>query len=149
MDSDDRKDIDPDGRYPAPDLRESERWARVALELLPDAEVSRTREVIQLNWGGDTGIVLFFTPDTLEIRQPSIEWTGGAYGPAESSVLWRRVEYLTLEEDELEALLDECKRDRKAQFLPCKYCGEAFPPEHRISEDVCHSCASEHEGVVF
>ncbi len=151
MNSNDRQDIDPEGRYPSECLRVVEEWTRKALELLPGAELSRTRDAIQLDWGGGAGVVVVLTPEAVELRLPTVEWTCGAYGPAASSNLWRRVKYDKLEDDEerLGTLLRTCMAKREAQFRTCKYCGERVPPEHRMGRNVCHGCASKHEDVVF
>jgi hypothetical protein len=123
--------------------------ARLVLKHLPGAEVSRTRDAVQIDWGGTEGIVVLVTPEALELRLPTVEWTCGSYGPAASSRLWRRVEWAAIGDGRLSALLRNCKRARARQFRRCKYCGERVPPEHRVSADVCHGCASRHEGVVF
>jgi hypothetical protein len=119
------------------------------LELLPGAEVSGTRDVVQINWGGEEGIVVLITPEALELRLPTVEWTGGAYGPVASSRLWRRVKWESVQEGQLLVLLDKCRRARTREYRRCKYCGEKFPPEHRSSGNVCHGCASKYEGIVF
>ena len=49
----------------------------------------------------------------------------------------------------LETEIEAGLATRAAEFATCRYCGRRVAAEHRISSDVCHGCASEHEGVVF
>lgn len=142
-------DIDPKGEYWSGGLRCVEYWADKALPLLPGSELTRTRDAIQIDWGGERGIVILCTPEAMELRLPTVEWTRGAYGPAYSSRLWRRIPRGELHEEQLAGLFEKAKRARRREFHTCKYCGRAVPPEHRFSKDVCHGCASEHEGVVY
>jgi hypothetical protein len=62
------------------------------LAQLPKSTIERTRDCIQIDCGGKEGIVILVTPEAIELRLPTIEWTRGAYGPAASSRLWKRVE---------------------------------------------------------
>lgn len=144
-----RSRIDPEGRYPAYDLRTVETWALLVLDALPGASLERTRDVIQIEWGGESGIVVLVTPEAVELRLPTVEWTAGAHGPADSSRLWKRVLMDELEEVNLRDMLHQAHRAREQQFRKCRYCGRLVPPEHRFSEDVCHGCASEYRGIVF
>src|SRR6187401_2737431 len=98
---DDRSRIDPDGRYTAEGLTQVEARALEVHALLPDAVLERTRDVIQLDSGGERGIVVVVTPEALELRFPTIEWTQGSYGPALSSRLWKRVLWDKLEDGAL------------------------------------------------
>jgi len=150
MSSDDlrRHRVDPEHRYPADGLRTVEALALHVLERLPSGEVSRTRDVIQIDDGGEEGICLVITAEFLELRLPSIEWTCGAYGPARTSVLWKRVKWGGLSDERLDELLTTARRVRDAQFRKCRFCGERFPPERRHNGDVCHGCAEKHLGVV-
>jgi putative DNA methylase len=51
FEGDERRLIDPDGRYSSDELRQFESSALQMLELLPGASVERTRDVIQINFG--------------------------------------------------------------------------------------------------
>jgi len=130
-------------------LTATERRAAQLLELLPEATVERTRDVIQINYRGEEGIVVLVTAEAVELRLPSVEWTGGAYGPAGTSRLWRRRTWASLPDDALPPLLEAAQRARHREFHTCRYCRGSFPPEHRTGKDVCHACAEKHEGVVF
>ena len=110
--------------------------------------MERTRDVIQIEHGGDEGIIAVVTAEALELRLPTIEWTMGAYGPARSSRLWRRIEWRDLQEEDLSKQLAAARRARRREFRKCKYCGERFSPEHRTG-DACHGCTSRHEGVLY
>ena len=126
-----------------------ERNALRVLRLVTATSVERTRDVIQVDVGDECGIVIVVTPDTIELRLPTIEWIHGAYGPRPSSRPWTRLDPDQLDDSELLASIDQARAAREAEFTVCRYCGLSFPPEHRIAEDVCHGCASAHEGVVF
>lgn len=144
-----RRHIDPEGRYPSVGLRRAEENAERVLTFVPGAEVERTRDCLQIDYGGEEGIVVLVMAEAIEVRLPMVEWTMGAYGPALSSRLWRRVKVDALTDEKLKCLLSEGLEVRRAEFKECRYCGRMVPPEHRHSDDVCHSCASEHMGVVY
>ncbi len=137
----------------------------VAVGWLGDGQrpsVLRTRDAIELRFGdavetnGEGGVILLLTPESVEIRLPSIAWTCGAYGPVASSCFWRRVPIRRLmdvldpggSDSRLRRLVDSGLRARRAKMRPCHFCGERFGPE-RMSDDACHGCASEHRGVVY
>ena len=140
---------DPDNRYPTDGPRKVDELAARVLRFLPGARIDRTRDVIQLDWHGEEGIVVVVTPEALEFRLPTIEWTKGSYGPAESSRFWKRVEDKRLSESELGNLDQSAKAARRAQYRTCRFCGERYPPERRSEVDVCHGCAEKHLGIVF
>jgi hypothetical protein len=79
--TEDRSLVDPDHRYPATDLTEVERRARQVLDALEGATFERTRDVFQIEYRGERGIVAVVTREALELRLPTIEWTGGSHGP--------------------------------------------------------------------
>jgi hypothetical protein len=143
----DRLLIDPEGRYEVDGLRMVEAHALKVLELLPGARVERTRDVIQVEQGGQEGIVLLLTPEVLDVRLPTVEWTH-PHCPARSSRLWKRVDWIRLDVPALTELLTEAQKARASQFRNCRYCGKRFPPEHMHAKDVCHGCAESHLGVV-
>lgn len=94
-------------------------------------------------------MVVLVTREALELRLPGIEWTMGAYGPAASSRLWKRVEWDKLCEDELPDLLAGLRAVRRGEFRVCGYCGGQFPPERMTETNVCDACAQRHLEVVF
>jgi len=155
--SGDRVLIDPEGRYPSTGLRSVEEMALQVLRLLsssttlPDEGITleRTRDVIEIHSGGEEGIVIIVTPEAVELRLPTVEWTMGAYDPAASSRLWKRVKTDGLEDEKLGRLLGEAQEARGREFTKCRYCGERVPPEHRYSRNVCQGCSSAHLGVVY
>jgi hypothetical protein len=67
--------IDPEEAYPAQGLRRVDRVARLARTILPGARVERTRDVYQLIDEGQGGLVAVVTPEAVEIRLPTVEWT--------------------------------------------------------------------------
>jgi hypothetical protein len=147
--ADDRAAIDPDGRYPADGFREVEQNALRLMEWMPGFELERTRDVIQLSLGDEDGIVVLVTREAFEFRLPTVEWTASAYGPAAASRLWRRVPTSRASDRRLKSLVQGAMAARKSEFRDCRFCGRSTPPEHRHGDDVCHSCAEEHLGVVY
>lgn len=147
--NDGRSLIDPEDRYPTEGLRSVEALALRALRCLPGARLERTRDAIQIEEGGDKGVVVLVTPEALEIRLPTVEWTSGAYGPAMSSRLWKRLraKKIGAGAEELTAILQQARRARSREFKRCRYCKELFPVEHRHG-NACHGCAQRFEGVV-
>ena len=147
--SGDRIRIDPENRYPADGLRQVEELAKRVLDCLPDAQVERTRDAIQIDHGGEMGIVVLVTAEAVEFRLPTVEWTGGAYGPASSSRFWRRVRAVKISEGDLELadLLGKAHEARAREFRKCKYCKGLVAVEHRHGT-VCHACSERYEGVV-
>lgn len=148
--------IDPEGRYEAAGMRNFERQAAQVLDLLIGAEVSRTRDVIQIDYGGEWGIVVLVTPEALEIRLPTVEWAEGTHAPVETSRIWQRLMWAEVAREDgeldlliLQRLLRSGKKSREREFRPCRYCGKLAPPEHRHEKDICQVCASEHLGVVY
>lgn len=145
--NDERSHIDPEGKYPSDGLSLVEENAAKVLNRLPGAIVERTRDCIQIDYGGENGIVALVTAEAIEFRMPTVEWTMVSYGPAASSRLWKRVKYSEITDAELESLLNDALKHRANEFKKCLYCGQSFPPEHR-HRNVCHGCAEKHSGVV-
>ena len=142
--------LDPEGRYAADGPRMVERLAERVLGWQPDASVTRTRDCIQIDHCGEEGIVVLVTPEAVELRLPTIEWTKGSHGPAASSQLCRRIEdAFEIPDDELGAALHACLEARREEFRVCKYCQRRLPREHMFAEDTCQGCASEHLDVVY
>jgi len=184
---DDRRRIDPEGKYPASEPTAAEEGALRILrllryrpariyaflseqtgalsdnpehaeeellrlrDLLRTPKVERTRDAIQIDYLDQHGLVLLVTPEALEIRLPTVEWSG-PHRPAPSSRFWTRVSWKEL--GDLEAddapLLDlilAALEARAAEFRRCRYCKRSVPAEHRHSHDVCRSCASQRPGI--
>lgn len=140
--------FDPEDRYPAEGHRLVERNAERVMALMPGGSIERTRDSIQIDTGGERGLVILVTPEAIELRLPTVEWTGGSHGPATSSRLWRRLKLEKLSDESLSELLQKAFAARAAEFKKCRYCGEFFPPEHRTGR-ACHGCASDQEGIVY
>ena len=140
--------IDPEHEYPLGEFTITERLALRVLEKVTDASVSRTRDVIQIDIGGDDGCVLIVTAEAVEIRLPTLEWTGGAYAPKQSSRLWKRIRTGRMSDMRIVSLIQQAIAARQSEFRQCSFCGQTLPPEH-MSDDACHSCSSKHRGVVY
>lgn len=139
--------VDPEGRYPASGLRRVEEVALHILSLY-GGEFSRTRDVIQIDIDGDTGIVVLITPEIVELRLPTVEWTGGAYDPAVSSRRYKRLSLgsALVDKEVLETAITEALQKREREFIPCRFCGKPTPPEQRHGK-TCHPCGEKHLGV--
>ena len=144
----DRTPFDSEDRYPADGLRRVEENAERVTALMPEGRIERTRDAIQIDVNDERGVVVLVTPEALEIRLPTVEWTCGSHGPAASSRLWRRVKAENLSDEGLSELLQKASAARAAEFKKCRYCGELVPPERRTGR-ACHGCASGHEGIVY
>lgn len=140
--------IDPGGQYPADGLRRVEQRALEVAQARPGAVITRTRDVVQLEWGGEEGIVALVTAEALELRFPVVEWTGGSYGPAMSSRLWRRFQWDELPPSQLGVVLQQAQAARDAEYRECVYCHQRFTPD-RMTGDACHGCASKHLGILY
>lgn len=140
--------IDPQGQYPADGLRRVELRALEVAQARPGAVLTRVRDVVQLEWGGEEGIVALVTAEALELRLPVVEWTMGSYGPAMASRLWRRFAWDELSPSQLGDVLQQAQAARDAEYQECIYCHQRFTLDH-MTGDACHSCASKHLGVVY
>ena len=147
--------IAPEEVYPADGLRWVDRVARFVRAILPDARVERTRDVYQLNDEGQGGLVVVVTPEAVEIRLPTVEWTSGYAGPVASSRLWKRTLMRNWDDGDtasrLAKLIASGRRKRNREIRPCGNCRRPTPPEHAHTIDgrhVCQGCAELHMGVV-
>jgi hypothetical protein len=143
--------LTPHGGYVTDGGRQVERNAARVLDLYPTANVERTRDAVQIDIrtdaDGERGITVLVTPEAYELRLPTIEWTAGACGPADSTRYIKRVKAQRLTDEALASRLQEAIARRDAEFVPCRYCGRPTPPEHQ-HRDACHGCAEQHLDVV-
>jgi hypothetical protein len=135
--------------------RHFEEVADKVLKFLPDARLSRTRDAIQVDYDGERGIIILITPESIEIRLPTTEWTMGSHGPALSSRLWKRMNISRIRDMEEIDLLDKVQdlisaglQHRQREFKKCRFCGKEYSPEH-MTKRACHGCASKHLGIVY
>ena len=131
------------------DLR-FEQWANQVGQLLPEAKVERTSEVIQLIIGDfqdELGLVILLSPETIELRLPILSWSG-PHAPVKTSRLWQRLALDELDESQLPRLIAEAQAQQKQSFCDCKYCGQRNPKGRMHSPDVCQSCAEKELGIV-
>jgi hypothetical protein len=133
--------VDPEQSYHIDCPTTAEGHALEVLKLFPDATLTRTRDVIQIDIQGDRGCVLVVTAEAIEFRHPTTEWTCGAYGPRSSGKLSRRVLFNRSDYKKLPALIASTMMDRQSEFQKCVYCRKLFPPEH-LTGDACHGCSS-------
>ena len=129
-------------------LRRFEEFAKRLLQMFPKSIASRTRDCIQIDYLGDQGVVMLLTPESVEIRLPTTDWTQGSHGPVASSSLKKRHSLAHDSESDIVASIYEAVSEREAKFKVCPYCHKEFPPEH-MAAGACHGCASNHLGIVF
>jgi hypothetical protein len=141
-------DLNPVGKYPSESSRRVERNADRVLLLLPKSTVERTRDCIQIDCGGEKGILILVTPESIELRLSTLEWKD-QHLPNLSSRFWKRIQANETTDIELETLLKEAIKERQNEFRNCSYCGMTYTPERMHSEDVCHVCAEDHLGVKY
>jgi hypothetical protein len=128
-------------------LRNFEALAQRLLKIFPEANAARTRDCIQIDYLGERGVVILLTPEAVEVRMPTTDWTQGSHGPAYSSRLKKR-HSLDDSESEIMTSIEDAIVARQTQFKTCPYCHEEFPPEHMV-DDACHGCAEKHHQIVF
>ena len=114
----------------------------------PKADVVRARDVLHVTLD-EAGVFALVTPEALELRLATIEWTGGAYGPRESSRLWMRLDLENMSRHAVLQAVEAAIEARRSEFVPCEHCGRPTPPEESVRPGLCHGCAEEQEGVVF
>jgi hypothetical protein len=129
-------------------LRSFEMLAKKLLQMFPDAIPARTRDCIQIDYLGERGVVILLTPEAVEVRLPTTDWTQGSHGPVASSSLKTRHSVHDDDESDIVASIYEAVSERQAQFKVCPYCHKEFPPEH-MAAGACHGCADKHLGIVF
>lgn len=113
----------------------------------PEGQVTRRPRKIEIAIEGDAGIVLWITSKQLEIRIPTVVWTGGTHSPVQTTRPWQVQPWSDLTQDRLQQMLVEAKEIRRSEFARCRFCGNLVPVEHR-HDDVCHGCAEQHLGIV-
>lgn len=84
----------------------------------------------------------------MDLRLCSVRWDG-PHTPVAVTRRWKKVGLAGRTAADLVELVRAAAAARRRQYRVCPYCGEAFPPEHRIEGDVCHGCAAGRMGVVF
>ena len=127
-----------------------EQWAAQVSQLLPEAKVDRTTEVIQLTTGDfrdELGVVILLSPEAMELRLPTLNWDG-PYTPVKTSCLWQRLALNELKKSQLPRLIAEAQAQQQQSFFNCKYCGQRNPEGWMHSPDVCQSCAEKELGIV-
>lgn len=140
----------PDGR-PSGGPTRVEELAVEVLEALPAATALRTRDCIEIVEPGDDGLVVLATPEGVELRLPTVEWTCGSHGPAPSSRLWKRLPADEVDHATLADAIGRARRSRRRQVRRCVHCGQPTPPEHAHTLDgdwVCHGCAERYRNLV-
>lgn len=150
-----RKRVDPENKYAADGLTIVEQNALKVLNRWVTGTVTRTRDVIQIDYTesklptGEIAAVALVTAEALELRMPTVEPLA-PHVSIRTSKFWKRVEWSKVADDKaLGKLLNSILGARRRSFRACKYCGERYPPEQRFRVDVCLECATGYEGVLF
>jgi hypothetical protein len=129
----------------------------VVCEILPGCTHERTRDAIQIHFGGDKGISVLLTPESLEIRLPTLAWTRSHHA-VESSRLFRKFRLQKLRETggltewspTVHAALMAGIEKRAREFRSCRFCKLSLPRELMLlPQKVCYDCAEQHLGVIF
>lgn len=141
-----RELVDPFNRYPAPGLTLVETQAARLLRLFPMSRAERTRDFFQIDVIdpdlNEPGVVLFIHAEGLEFRMPSHEWIAGSGEAVPTSRTWRRLRWTNVTSDaKLAQMVQAAMSTRRAEYVPCRGCGRAYPPEFR-SGKMCLACAS-------
>jgi len=95
------------------------------------------------------------THEGLEFGFEGTKWIDGhtpsPYMYKKHTLIWDHVDDLSKEEQQQAILniLMKTINSRKRQYRKCQFCSEKVATEHRIDQNTCHSCASEHLGVVY
>jgi len=96
-------------------------------------------------------LTLVTTPHIgIEVAEPSVYWD--SHTPInvrlqDGSIIIDRSS-VTFTDDLLTAI-ELISARRHLRFVACPECGVRNPPEHRMSENICHGCAQKNHGVVF
>lgn len=127
-----------------------EQLAAQIWQLLPEAKVERTSDVIQLTTGDfrdESGLVILLSPDAIEFRLPALVWLG-PHEPASTSQLWQRLALTELTEAQLPELIAAAQVQQQQTFGDCKYCGAHKPEGWMHRSDICESCAASELGII-
>lgn len=96
-------------------------------------------------------LTLVTTPHIgIEVAEPSVYWDSHTPINArlqDGSIIIDRSS-VTFTDDLLTAI-ELISARRHLRFVACPECGVRNPPEHRMSENICHGCAQKNHGVVF
>lgn len=135
------------------ELRRVDRVAQLVATCLPNAAIRATRDFYQFDQDDPDGFSILVTPESLELRLPTIEWTLGYMGPRSCSRLLERVPYpqKSLTSDTILELVQRAKDARRAEVKPCVHCGRLTEPGHAHILDgdwVCHGCSERYRGMV-
>lgn len=141
-----------DQQFPYEENRAIDKIARLVASYVPSAKMERTRDVYQFTQEDPEGFVVVLTPNAIEIRLPTVEWTEGYAGPADCSLQFKRkkIKHGKFSLKKLQALIQLVRDARRAETKCCHDCGTPTSPEHahEIHGDwVCHGCAERFRGV--
>ncbi len=141
-------EVDIEGLWDTPTI--AERHAHHVLYSFPANVVANSSGIVALTIEGERGCVVLITAEAAEIRLPTTEWTKGAYAPRASTCFWKRVALRETPSSyqKLDQVIEAAIAARRAEFQPCCFCHEEFPPEH-MTDDACHGCASANRGIVY
>jgi hypothetical protein len=142
-------------------LLKVEKNALLIMKILEIEDFERTRDVFQITYDlpcledeeFTQQLTILVTAEEYQFRLGVTEWTKGSYAPVTTSYLWKRLILEDINSEEVEENLlkyfNMAVSKTKITLRVCKYCKKKFSGDHMISDNVCHSCAVEHEGVIF
>ncbi|WP_077622446.1 hypothetical protein [Sediminibacillus massiliensis] len=101
-------------------------------------------------------VYLRSTDEGLEFGFEATKWDGYMPSPVpgiykKHSLTWETLKSISTEEQQkliLEKLMKTINT-RKRQYKKCQFCHEKVALEHRFDKDTCHTCASDHFGVLY
>jgi len=142
-----------DSLSPYNENRAVDKVAQIVASCLPTAKMERTRDFYQFTQEDPEGFVVLVTPEVIEFRLPTVEWTQGYAGPVACSRMLKRAMYKHkgMSPKKLHTLIQWGRDARRAETKPCCECGEPTPPEHahEIEGDwICHGCSERFRGIV-
>ncbi|WP_430789161.1 hypothetical protein VBD025_02930 [Virgibacillus flavescens] len=96
------------------------------------------------------------TDEGLELEYEATQWDGYMPSPLpgvykKHSLSWEKLQSISKEKQQemILELLMKTITSRKRQYRKCQFCEKKVAVEHRFDSNTCHSCASEHFGVVY
>lgn len=121
---------------------------------LPEPLVERTRKDGTLVLiGGEPGeVVVRVGQRHVSVSIFAVVWNGPHTPVMRSqrlaSLRWDRLPAALLSKT-LHEMIQAAQQLRRAKYRTCEYCGQTNPPEWMHDAQSCHSCATEHLGVVY
>jgi hypothetical protein len=148
---------DADRRHSACGLRAVDRMAMRIGQLLPESVIERTRDIYQFTVRDPGGLVVVVTPEAVEFRLPTVDWTSECSTPLPVSRPFKRLRTAGKPEPvdakldgKLDRLIQETRHSVSRNFVSTPAAKKHTPPEHGVTLDgewTCHGCAGHNAEV--